>query len=263
MQYIDIGLNLFCSQFQDPEAVYRKAWEEGVVCILTGSDMEENERIHTFTHTHEVWGTCGIHPHGADRRQEHDMQRIGELYQNNPRIVAIGECGLDYNRMFSEKEHQLECFQAHVELAETLKAPLFIHERDASEDMQHILRAHPSAAGRAVVHCFTGDRRTMEAYLDAGTMIGITGWICDDRRGMSLREAVRYLPMDRVMLETDAPYLVPRNVPGLDRINKPENIRFVLETLAEYMETDAETLRKQTFMNTIRFFSLPDRLLQE
>jgi len=226
-KYIDIGLNLFCRQFRDPDRIIREAAAEGVSCILTGSDMRGNENINRYVQTHDCYGTCGIHPHNADRARPEDFARIREIITHNPKIVAVGECGLDYDRMFSTRENQLRCFDRHIRLAEELGKPLFLHERDASKDFIARMKQHPEQCRRSVVHCFTGDAQTLKTYLDIGFFIGITGWICDNRRGKALQEAVRMIPLDRLMIETDAPYLTPKNVTGLGNINVPHNICFV------------------------------------
>ena len=254
--YYDIGLNLFCRQFRDPDRILADAAAAGVSCILTGSDMKESEQVAEYVQSHDCYGTCGIHPHGADLARPADFDRIREIVTANPKIVAVGECGLDYDRMFSTRENQLRCFDRHIRLAEELKKPLFLHERLASKDFIARMKAHPEQCARSVVHCFTGDARTISAYLEMGFYIGITGWICDDRRAAELREAVKLLPPERVMLETDAPYLTPRNVKGLGNVNVPQNIRYVAETLAGYMKTDPAALIAQAKANTERFFGI-------
>ena len=255
-KYIDIGLNLFCRQFRDPDRIIKDAAEAGVSCILTGSDIKGNEAIHIYVQTHDCFGTCGIHPHGADRARPEDFVRIREIAEQNPKIVAIGECGLDYDRMFSTRENQLRCFDRHIRLAEELAKPLFLHERAAVKDFTARMKQHPEQCRRSVVHCVTGDASTLKTYLDMGFFIGITGWICDDRRGKALRDAVRMIPLDRLMIETDAPYLTPKNVAGLSNINVPQNIRYVAAELAKHMRTDEAELTAQVLENTRRFFGL-------
>ncbi len=256
MRYIDIGLNLFCDAFKDPDRVLSDAAENGVACILTGSDAGDNEKVFRYTLDHEVWGTAGIHPHNASRAREEDFLRIREYETQNPRIVAVGECGLDYDRMFSPKEQQIDCLLKQIAIAEELQKPLFLHEREASVDFIPIFEEHLPRLKRAVVHCFTGDRKLLERYLSMGFYIGITGWICDERRAQDLRDAVAILPLDRVMLETDAPYLTPRNVKGLKRTNVPENVRYVAATLAQYMGVSEEELVSNAYANTVNFFEL-------
>ncbi|MBR6027670.1 MAG: TatD family hydrolase [Clostridia bacterium] len=256
MKYYDIGLNLFCRQFPDPDAIMRGAEAAGVRCILTGSDARENALVDEWTRTHPgVWGTAGIHPHNADRASAEDFAAIRRMLRENPAIVAVGECGLDWNRMFSTRENQLRCLEEHLAIAEETGKPLFLHEREAAADFTAVFRSHPNLCRRAVVHCFTGDRATIETYLDMGFHIGITGWICDDRRAGDLREAVKSLPLDRLMLETDAPYLTPR-VRGLSRVNVPENIRYVASGLAACMGVEEDVLIRAARANTERFFRL-------
>ena len=256
MKYYDIGVNLFCRQFSKPEKVLSEAQEAGVVCILTGSDMRENEKVHRFVQTHEAWGTAGIHPHNADNARKEDFDRIEEILAENYKILAVGECGLDFDRMFSERENQIRCLEKHIEIAERMEKPMFLHERDASKEFISVFKQHPEICKHAVVHCFTGDKATLETYLKMGFSIGITGWICDERRADALREAVSVLPLDRVMLETDAPYLAPRNVQGIGRINFPQNIRYVAQTLAEYMHVPETELIRHAKENTETFFGI-------
>lgn len=257
IKYYDIGLNLFCKQYPDPEKVITDAESEGVACILTGTDNKENRQIDRFTRAHKsVWGTVGIHPHNADRARRDDFELIEKFITENSQIVAVGECGLDFDRMFSTKENQIRCLEKHIVLAEKLDMPLFLHERSAGEDFINRFQRHKDICGKSVVHCFTGDIKTLEKYLELGFNIGITGWICDDRRADELRKAVSILPLDRVMIETDAPYLTPRNVKGLDRTNYPQNIKYVAKTLAKYMKVDVNDLIKAAKENTERIFGI-------
>ena len=255
-EYYDIGLNLFCRQFPEPEKIIQNAAKAGVTCILTGTDQKENRQIDTFTKEHRVYGTAGIHPHNADRGEKADFDLIEKLVTENKKIVAIGECGLDFDRMFSTRENQIRCLEKHIVLAEKLGMPLFLHERSASEEFVRRFKKHPEVCKRSVVHCFTGNRKTLEKYLEMGFSIGITGWICDDRRGKELREAVGIIPPDRILLETDAPYLTPRNIPGLNRTNVPENIVYIARELAKYMKIPEEALKENARKNTERIFRL-------
>ena len=173
-------------------------------------------------------------------------------------MVAVGECGLDFDRMFSTRENQIRCLEKHIVLAEKLDMPLFLHERSSAEEFVRRFKKHPEICKKSIVHCFTGDKRTLEQYLEMGFSIGVTGWICDDRRAKELREAVRVLPLDRVLIETDAPYLTPRNVPGLDRTNVPENIVYVARDLAKYMGVEEQVLIQRARENTERIFGLSE-----
>ena len=259
--YYDIGLNLFCRQFKNPDRIVSDAWKEGVCCILTGSDMDSSWQVEGYTRRFDrpnaaltVYGTAGIHPHNADEARTKDFDKLEQILSRNSKMVAVGECGLDYDRMYSTRENQIRCLEHHITLAEKLGLPMFLHERSAAKDFAARFAKHPEVCARSVVHCFTGDRATLETYLAMGFSIGITGWICDDRRADDLRKAVEILPLDRVLIETDAPYLTPRNVPGLDRTNLPQNIRYVAAELAKYMGVDEQELIAHTRENTERIF---------
>lgn len=255
IQYYDIGLNLFTRSFPDPEKIIADAEAVGIRCILTGSEARDNEQVNAFTKTHDLYGTAGIHPHCTDTAKEEDIARIREIIRSNPRIVAVGETGLDYDHMYAKKENQLRFFRKLIDLAEELKKPMFLHERDAAEDFIRCFEGHDELCRRSVVHCYTGDRATLEKLLDMGFYIGITGWICDERRGDDLRDAVKILPLDRVMVETDAPYLTPRGF-RLPRTNVPQNIVYVAETLARYMGVSQEKLEKAARENTEKLFRI-------
>lgn len=254
--YYDIGLNLFCRQFPDPDKIIREAMEAGVSCILTGTNTKENKRIDTFIKENPVYGTVGIHPHNADSTKREDFDLIEKLAINNKKIVAIGECGLDYDRMFSTKENQLRCLEKHIVLAEKLNKPLFLHERSAEQDFIRRFKRHSDICQKSVVHCFTGNKATLDKYLTMGFFIGITGWICDDQRAKELREAVRLIPLDRILIETDAPYLTPKNVPNLKRTNIPQNIKYVAKDVAKYMNVPEELLIQKARENTKQLFGI-------
>jgi len=259
IKYYDIGLNLFCRQFPDPEKVIDDATNAGVVCILTGTNRAENKKIDTFIKSCNAFGTAGIHPHNADSAQQEDFNLIEKIVTENSKIVAIGECGLDFDRMFSTKENQIRCFEKHIVLAEKLDKPLFLHERMATDEFIRRLKKHPDISKKSVVHCFTGNKETLSKYLSMGFFIGITGWICDDRRSKDLREAVRILPLDRVLLETDAPYLTPKNVQGLDKTNIPQNISYVARDLAKYMKVPEDILIENARRNTEKIFNIKEQ----
>ncbi|MBR6046381.1 MAG: TatD family hydrolase [Ruminococcus sp.] len=254
-EYCDIGLNLFSKQFRDPEEIMRGAHEAGVQFIITGSDMRSSEQAAEFVRSHDCYATAGIHPHEADSVDESSFKRLAELY-GQERVVAVGECGLDYDRMFSSREDQLSCLRRHIDLAEQTGLPMFLHEREASDDLVSCFEGHSALCERSVVHCFTGDAKTAERYLSMGFYIGVTGWICDDRRADALREAVRHIPLDRIMAETDAPYLTPRGIKGLGRVNLPQNVRYVVSALAGYMNVTEQELKARLSENTERFFGI-------
>ncbi len=254
VKYYDIGLNLFCRQYKFPEQIISDAEKDGIVCFLTGTNTKENIRIDKFVKNHNVFGTAGIHPHNANSAKKDDFERIEQIVKGNPKIVAVGECGLDFDRMFSTKENQISCLEMQIEIAERHNKPLFLHERAAFREFTEQFKNHREICSRSVVHCFTGNVKELECYLEMGFNIGITGWICDDGRASELRKAVRLIPLDRLLIETDAPYLTPKNVWGLDRINVPQNIKYVVKDLSKYMGVSENEIIKCTKENTERLF---------
>lgn len=257
IRYYDIGLNLFSKQFRNPEEIIRNAETNQVVCVLTGTSTKANKQVADFVFKHEsVYGTAGIHPHNADTAMKEDFELIENIITSNHRIVAVGECGLDYDRMYSTRDNQIRCLEKHINLAEKLDKPLFLHERSASDDFKKRFKNHKDLCEKSVVHCFTGNKYVLDDYLNMGFSIGITGWICDDKRGKELREAVKLIPLDRILIETDAPYLTPKNVNGLSKVNVPENIIYVARELAKHMNVSEEELIVHAKENTERVFSL-------
>ena len=255
-KYYDIGVNLFCKQFPNPEQIINDALQSGVTCILTGTDPKENRQIDTFINNHQAYGTVGIHPHNADSTRDKDYLEIENIAKTNNKIVAIGECGLDFDRMFSTKENQIKCFEKQIEIAETLNMPLFLHERNAVKDFIKVLSNHKEICKKSIVHCFTGNTETLKKYLSMGCYIGITGWICDSRRAKDLRQAVKYIPLDRIMIETDSPFLTPKNIQGLSKTNYPQNVKYIAKELAMHMGVPENTLISKAKENTEHFFSI-------
>ena len=256
MKYIDIGLNLFSEQFAGcEEEIYKTALENETAFIITGSSEKSSVAAADFAKDREwVWSTAGVHPHDAKHwgpASGANIRRLASLAHN----VAVGECGLDYDRMFSPKDVQLKVFEEQINIAEELDRPLFLHERAAAADFADMMKRYPARCRKAVVHCFTGTREAAESYLELGCMIGITGWVCDERRNADVVDALKVIPADRLMAETDAPYLKPRNV-KLKGANRPEYIKYVVGKIAEIKEMPAEELAETLMGNTRRFFGV-------
>ena len=187
LRYIDIGVNLMGKQFdKDREEVVRDSLKKGVGLIITGTDLKSNQAAADYIGEkmpEKTWCTCGIHPHNADRWNDDYRSKLEALIRRNRQsIVALGEAGLDYDRMFSARENQKKCFSDILDMAGDLDLPLFLHERAAEQDFIRLLKNRRELCRRSVVHCFTGTRETAYRYLQLGCYIGITGWICDDRR---------------------------------------------------------------------------------
>ena len=258
---IDIGANLTNRRFNaDLDAVISRAKQAGVEhIIVTGTSERASHEAHALTQTRPGYLSCtaGVHPHEAKNWNVQCARAIEKLVASDT-VVAVGECGLDYNRMFSSEAQQRACFEAQLQLAVHLQKPVFLHERDAHEDFFALLRQYRPQLKGAVVHCFTGNTEELRAYLDLDCHIGITGWICDERRGDDLRKAVRYLSRDKLMIETDAPFLLPRNLPvrPQDGRNEPMHLPVVLEAIASILRTSPATLAQQVRQNTEQFFGL-------
>jgi TatD DNase family protein len=207
MILIDIGANLTHKSFNtDRESVLDRAWAAGVpYIIVTGTNLASSEAaIKLATRQPMLRTTVGIHPHDAKTMTPEVFKRLAALAHLGS-ACAIGECGLDFNRMFSTQEEQINAFELQLALAQDVSLPLFLHERDAVDKFTEMLTLH-SGKIRGVVHCFTGNTKTLKAYLDLGMYIGITGWICDERRNQDVKDAIKYLPLDRMLVETDAPF---------------------------------------------------------
>lgn len=258
MNWFDVGANLTNKRLFPIGSIVESATKANVTQIaITGTNVAESQQALLLAEhypEHLVF-TVGVHPHDA-KDVEHDyIQQLGCL-ANHPQAVAIGECGLDFNRNYSPQDKQIEVFEAQLELAKSLDMPVFLHERDAFEQQTAILNQHGIHQG--VAHCFTGNVEQMQAYLDLGLYIGITGWVCDHKRGQALREAVEQLPLERLLLETDAPYLLPKGLPANTRINVPANLPVVAKTVAELMNVDLAQLAEASYTNACRLFEMGD-----
>jgi len=258
MNLIDIGVNFHSSQLRGlgPELLER-ARAAGVTRVLaTGTSPASSRLALGFAREHEgVWATAGMHPHTAS---EYDEAAAGELEALWPdeRIVAVGECGLDYNRMFSPKEAQRRAFASQIEAAARHDMPLFLHCRDAFDDFHAMLREAARHGARGVVHCFTDGAAEAEALLALGLDIGVTGWVTDTARGGALRDALRVIPPERMHFETDAPYLRPKNAKKTRPYNEPALLAHVVLAAAQIMGVDVEALAAQSSANGQRLFGL-------
>src|SRR6185295_10036315 len=225
MELIDIGINLSHDSFDaDRDAVMTRARDAGVVqMVVTGSSEESTARALSLARAHpgRLFSTAGVHPHHAADVTPETLPVLDQAARERE-VVAVGECGLDYFRDFSPRDLQRLAFGWQLEIAAKLGKPVFLHHRDAHEDFIAILKEH--RVQRGVAHCFTAGEKERDAYLDLGLHIGITGWICDERRGTHLREVVKGIPSDRLMIETDAPYLLPRDLKPApkSRRNEPQ-----------------------------------------
>jgi TatD DNase family protein len=259
MQLVDIGANLTHASFRDDLAeVIGRARDAGVTQIMvTGTTVSESREAAHIAEGFGLYATAGVHPHHARDCGAQTIPGLRALAAN-PRVRAIGECGLDFNRNYSPHPDQEKWFVAQLELGLELGMPLFLHSRDAHPRFAEILKSH--SVNRAVAHCFTGGREELRSYLDLGLYIGITGWICDERRGAHLVELVREIPPDRLLLETDAPYLTPRDLRPQPRArrNEPAFLAHIARAVARALGRPLEAVAAETARNARVFFGLDE-----
>jgi TatD DNase family protein len=260
-ELIDIGANLAHDSFDDDrEQVIARAATVGVTrMVITGSSYQSNADALALARRFpgRLYATAGLHPHHASEYDE----RIDEQIRNfagQPECVAAGECGLDYFRDFSPRDAQRAAFVAQLDIAADTGLPVFLHQRDAHDDFLAILSPLLPRLSHCVAHCFTGDAASLRAYLELGLYIGITGWICDERRGRHLHDIVGEIPDDRLMLETDSPYLLPRSLQPKpkSRRNEPAYLPEVLRVVAEARSQSPQHVARITTANAERFFGL-------
>ena len=256
---VDIGLNLAHDSFDhDRDHVVDAAVMAGVNhMVITGSTLASTRAaIELVRGAPQMFrATAGIHPHHAREFHAQDVPDLRALLLA-AEVGAAGECGLDYFRNFSPHEDQERVFRAQLELAVEVGKPVFLHQRDAHDAFLAILRDYWPRLKGGVAHCFTGDARELDDYLALGLSIGITGWICDERRGQHLRDLVGRIPLDRLMLETDAPYLLPRDLEPKPktRRNEPRYLPHILGTVAACRGEPAERIAAETTRNALAFF---------
>ena len=259
---VDIGANLAHDSFDDDRAeMMQRAASAGVgTMIVTGSSDDSNVRAAELAAAHSgiLYSTAGVHPHHASDYTDESDALIRSLLQRDE-VVAVGECGLDYFRNFSPRDAQLSAFRRQLEIAKDTGLPVFLHQRDAHDDFVEVLEPALPDLSRAVAHCFTGEGESLREYLAMGLYIGITGWICDERRGKHLHDIVDIIPDDRLLIETDAPYLLPRTIRPRPktRRNEPMYLPEVVKVVAEARGQSEDHIAKVTTENARRFFSLP------
>ena len=262
---IDIGVNLTNKRFdKDRNEVIVRANSNGVSKLLiTGTSLLESRQAVALCQDYQqilpetLYSTAGVHPHDADNVEKDYLDQLAELASNS-HVKAIGECGLDFNRNFSAPAQQINVFKEQIELAAKLNMPLFLHQRDAFEPWFDLLKPYLSKVPAMVSHCFTGNKQQLEQCLSADMYIGITGWVCDERRGQELRDIVSLIPLDRLLIETDAPYLTPRTIrprPKSSR-NEPSYLSYVVDQLSALTAIDPKEIACQTSLNAQKVFNL-------
>ena len=262
---IDIGANLTGPTFDaDRVEVIARARDAGVSdIVVTGTNVASaTAAADLVAGQRGLWSTAGLHPHDAKSAAPGWIEAL-ETLTARPGVVAVGETGLDFHRNYSPADVQREVFAAQIRLAVRLDLPLFVHDRDSAGQTARLLAENGARADQVVIHCFTGSRTDLDTWLDAGYYIGVTGWICDERRGGELRTLAPLIPEDRLLIETDAPYLLPGTmprgaggpaVPG--RRNEPAFLPWVARAVAQCRETTPEHIGALTADNAARLFRL-------
>ena len=263
--YIDIGINLTNRQFEgEIDEIIQNALDADVEqMILTGTSVKnsiESDKI-AAEYPHTLYSTAGIHPHEAKSMNEQSIPTLKKLLQKK-HVVSVGECGLDFDRDFSPRPVQEKCFRAQLELAIDVQKPLFLHERAAFDRFTSIYKEYQNQLPNGVVHCFTGSLKEAQYYLDNEFYLGFTGAISDSNRFEHLKEVIAYTPLDRMMIETDAPFMLPKNVPRQrltrfnERRNEPAFLPFVAQTIAQIKKVSIAEVAEITTDNVRCFFKI-------
>ena len=268
--WVDIGVNLTHRRFDaDRAAVVARAAAAGVRrLVVTGTSLAESAAAANLAAAHPgaLWSTAGVHPHDARHWNAGSAAVLHNLL-DRPEVVAVGECGLDFDRDFSPRPVQRAVFAEQIALAVARQRPLFLHCRAAEAEFFEQLAPHaPAAPGvapaarvpGAVVHCFTGDAEALARALDLGCMVGITGWVCDERRGTALRDLLPQIPLDRLLLETDAPFLTPRDLrpKPKDGRNVPASLPHIGQVVAAAMGRPVAEVAAATTANALKLFGI-------
>tara|TARA_B100001250_G_scaffold208115_1_gene178641 strand:+ start:387 stop:1175 length:789 start_codon:yes stop_codon:yes gene_type:complete len=234
-------------------AVTNKITKFGLICSRL-SDLDKLLKIYD-QYSKNMFFTIGVHPHHANEINNEYLKDLKELINNN-NPHAIGETGLDFFRNLSTYEEQIYAFEEQIKIAIDANKPIFLHQRDSHDDFIKILRKYSSDINKAVIHCFTGTQEELDDYLELNCYIGVTGWICDKKRNVELRKTIKNIPLSKLMVETDCPYLIPKDLPNKPKNNRnePSNLNHIITEIGALMGIDKDILRKKTYTNTINFF---------
>lgn len=258
--YIDIGINLTNKQFyNEHDEIINRALDNGVEhMILTGTSVRGSKESAEIAEDYLdiLFSTAGIHPHDAKSFNNESISELRKLLQQE-HVISVGECGLDFDRDFSPRPVQEKCYKAQLELAIDVNKPLFLHERSAFKRFNDITDEYLSQLPETVVHCFTGTLDEAKIYLDKGFYLGFTGAISDEKRFKHLEDVIRYTPLDRMMIETDAPFMLPKNMPRLqNRRNEPSFLPYVAQSIAHLKKMSISEVADETTEVARKFFRL-------
>jgi TatD DNase family protein len=255
----DIACNFTSDRFDNDldevinQAIVNNITKFGLICSRL-SEIDKLLEIYN-RYSKDMFFTIGVHPHHANEINEEYLKKLKEVINNN-NPHAIGETGLDFYRNLSTYEEQIFAFEEQIKIAIDTNKPLFFHQRDSHEDFIKILRKYSSDISKAVVHCFTGTQSQLDDYLELDCYIGVTGWICDEKRNVELRKTIKNIPLSKLMVETDCPYLIPKNLLGNPKNNRNEPcyLNHIVAEISMLLDVDEEDIRKESFKNTLSFF---------
>ena len=242
---------------EDMEDVIHRAQAIGVsAMMIVGAGFASSKRAISLAESRPgFYASVGLHPHDAKSGSEEGLDRLVHL-SRTPVVKAWGEIGLDFNRMYSPRKDQERWFRRQLDCALDQDLPIILHERDSNGRLLEILDEYSKAELTGVVHCFSGNGAELERYLDKGLFIGVTGILTHRQRGAGLRDLIGSVPEERLLVETDAPYLTPSPERNKARRNEPAFVRTTLLKLAEVRKTDPEYLSAVVWNNTCRLYHI-------
>ena len=254
----DIACNFTSERFNsDLDDVISNAIENNVEKFLVVSaELGDTEKIQKIKQKYpeNCFITLGVHPHHAKTFND-ESALIMDKHIKNIDPNSIGETGLDFFRNISSYEEQMYAFNEQIKLAIKFNKPLFLHQRESHEDFIKVLKNYTEDLPPCVVHCFTGTQDELDAYLEIGFFIGLTGWICDERRNKDLRSSIKNIPLDKLMIETDCPYLIPKNLKTKNNRNEPKHLPHIANEISLLMNIPLDEIILRTYNNSIKFFS--------
>lgn len=265
MRYFDIAVNLVGSSIEsDADNIIAMAKQVGVSPLMViASHLDESERAIAFCQDYPelLYCTVGVHPHHSSKWQQDSPIKLKGLCQS-PLVKAVGECGLDYNRDYSPRDKQRQAFSEQLALACELQLPVLMHQRDSHNDFMAILKEYRSSLPKALLHCFTGNQAELEAYLELDLHIGVTGWVCDERRGQDLANSVNLIPDNRILIETDSPYLLPRSMRPKPKSNKnlPQYLPYIAEFIAKLRQQNVAEFAQHCYQNSLSYFNIDNKV---